>query len=581
MLIFYDFEVFKHDWLVVLIQLTSDGITETVIINDKEALEAYHAEHKGDIWVGWNSRTYDQYILKAILCEFNPKEVNDFIIAEGQQGWAFSTLLRKIPLNNYDAKNGIDHGLKVYEGYMGHNIKECSVPFDIDRPLTQQELEETVGYCRYDVEQTMEIFLQRLDDFHAHRGLVEIASDSPDKLKLSLISKTKPQLSAQILGAEKRSYRDEFDIDLPSTLQVDKYTDIPAWYMNPDNQKYKVDPDNEKSKNHKLDIIVAGSPHVFGWGGLHGAREKYHGEGYYLNIDVASYYPTLMIHYGLISRSVKNPAKFEEIYHQRLKFKKEKNPLQLPLKLVLNSTYGAMKDKSNPLYDPLQANKVCVYGQLLLLDLIERLEAHCELIQSNTDGILIKLRQPGDYELIDDLCYEWEQRTGMVLEFEEFTKVFQKDVNNYIIVDAQGQYKSKGGYVKKLHNLDYDLPIINMALVAYMVHGVPVEKTIGECQSLKDFQLVSKITSKYTAIYHGDVELKERCIRLFASTDPADAGVMKRHREKGTMARLTNSPDNCFIINDNINDMTAPSKLDRQFYINMARKRLQDFGVIL
>jgi len=85
-----------------------------------------------------------------------------------------------------------------------------------------------------------------------------------------------------------------------------------------------------------------------------------------------------------------------------------------------------MKDKNNALYDPRQANRVCVYGQLLLLDLIERLEPHCQIIQSNTDGILIKLNRYEDFDLIDDVCYEWEQRTHLQLEFEEFRKVFSE-----------------------------------------------------------------------------------------------------------------------------------------------------------
>ena len=38
-----------------------------------------------------------------------------------------------------------------------------------------------------------------------------------------------------------------------------------------------------------------------------------------------------------------------------------------------------------------------VSGMLLLLDLIEKLEAHCEIIQSNTDGILIKMSSLNDF----------------------------------------------------------------------------------------------------------------------------------------------------------------------------------------
>ena len=70
-----------------------------------------------------------------------------------------------------------------------------------------------------------------------------------------------------------------------------------------------------------------------------------------------------------------------------------------------------MKDKYNGLYDPRQANNVCIAGMLFLLDLIEKLEAHCEIIQSNTDGILIKMSSLNDFELIDDICFEWEERT--------------------------------------------------------------------------------------------------------------------------------------------------------------------------
>lgn len=276
---------------------------------------------------------------------------------------------------------------------------------------------------------------------------------------------------------------------------------------------------------------------------------------------------------------MKDPKKYEDIYHQRLKYKAEKNPLQAPLKLVLNSTYGVMKDENNGLYDPLQANRVCIYGQLLLLDLIEKLESHCQIIQSNTDGVLVKLNRYEDYDLIDDICFEWEERTGLNLEFDEYRKVFQKDVNNYIIVDAAGKSKSKGAYVKELSNLDYDLPIVNKALIAYMVQNIPVEKTIMECEDLKEFQLVSKISGKYTTILHGSEEIKEKCIRIFASNLETDAGVQKVHATTGRPAKISNSPEHCFIFNDEVNGVKAPKSLDKSWYIAMANKRLKDFGV--
>ncbi len=561
-MLFYDFEVFKEDWLVVIIDMKNKK--EHVIINNPEELEKIYQDNINEIWVGFNSRHYDQYILKGILCGFNPKRINDYIILKGNPGWKFSSLFRNIPLNNYDVMMSIDRGLKSFEGFMGNNIKESSVPFDIDidRKLTQEELDETVKYCRHDVEQTIEVFLQRKSDFEAHMGLVKIACEGKP-LNMALISKTKAQLSAIILEASKKEHNDEFDIDFPSTLKIDKYKEVVEWYENEENRCYEKD-----GKKNQLDIMIAGVPHQFGWGGVHGAIPQYSGEGYFLNMDVTSLYPSLMIQYNLHSRNMKDPQKFVDIYNTRVQYKKEKNPLQLPLKLVLNSTYGVMKDKNNDLFDPLQANRVCIYGQLLILDLVEKLEPHCKIIQSNTDGVLIKMNSYDDYDLIDDIAYEWEQRTHLNLEFDEYRKVFQKDVNNYIIVDAEGHYKSKGAYVKKLNNLDYDLPIINKALVDYMVNNIPVEDTINNCNDLKEFQLVTKISNKYKYILHGEHKIKEKCIRIFASKYIDDPGVTKISERTGKPAKISNSPEHCFIYNEEVNDVKVPNKLDKTWYIN-------------
>lgn len=562
-MIFYDFEVFKYDWLVVLFDMINKQ--EHIIINDPDQLKKLYEQHKNNIWIGYNSRRYDQWILKGILCGFNPKEINDWMIIEGKQGWNFSSLLQKIPLNNYDVMTSY-HGLKQLEGFMGNNIKESSVPFDIDRKLTPGEIQETVRYCRHDVMETIKVFLQRKAEFESHLGLIKMFD-----LPLSYIGKTKAQLSAIILEAQKQERDDEFDIQFPNTLKIEKYTQVLDWYKNPENRDYEK----------RLEIEIAGVPHVFAWGGLHGALEKYHGEGYFINIDVASYYPALMIEYGFLSRNIKKPSKYKEIRDQRLEFKKQGDKRHEPLKIVLNSTYGAMKDKYNQLYDPRQANNVCVGGQLLLLDLIEKLENHCQLIQSNTDGLLIKLHQEEDFDLIDDICYEWEQRTRMELEFESYQKVFQKDVNNYVIVDFEGKYKSKGAYVKKLDDLDYDLPIVNKAIVDYLLKGIHPTKTINNCNDLREFQKIVKVSSKYShALYNGKIQ-NEKCFRVFASKRKTDGTIYKVKTPDSNPEKFANTPENCFIMNGDVNGKPVPKYLDRQWYIDLAIKRLEDFGICL
>lgn len=555
-MIFYDFEVFPQDWLVVI--MDTDIQQKHIIVNDKSTLEELYNQNQSNIWVGYNSRNYDQWILKGILCDFNPYEITKHIITDKKHGWQFSNLLNQINLYNYDVMTSM-HSLKQLEGFMGHDIRETTIPFSIDRKLTDKELEEVIYYCTHDVEETMEVFMNRLEEFDSQIALLKAFN-----LSKKYVNKTKAQLSAIILNAHKTKRDDEFDITIPNTLRIKKYQHIVDWYA--DNKDYK--------KSLKVD--VANVPHVFAWGGIHGAIDNYGGKGIYVNIDVASYYPALMIEYNFLSRNVANPKKYEEIRDTRLKLKKEKNPMQAPYKIVLNSTYGAMKHKWNNLYDPLQANNVCVGGQLLLLDLIEHLDGSCRLIQSNTDGLIVKITDIKELGTIKSICSEWEQRTRMVLDFETFERIYQKDVNNYIIVHEDGSYKSKGGYVKKLNNLDNDLPIVNKAVVDFFIKDIPVHKTIHDSNNLADFQKIAKISYKYLYGMHGDKRLNERVLRVFASRSRSDQGVFKVKTPE-RIEKIANTPERCFIVNTDVNNVRLPRRLDKKWYIDLAEKRINDF----
>ncbi|HHW5865445.1 TPA: hypothetical protein ACU2XB_000608 [Staphylococcus aureus] len=557
-ILFYDFEVFKYDWLVVIVD--SDTKQTHTIINDTEELTDFYKKHKTDFWVVYNSRDYDQWILKGILSGFNPKEINDFIVKDKNKGWQFSRVLHKIQLFNYDVQTGF-HSLKQLEAFMGNDIRETSVNFDVDRKLTESEIHESVIYCKHDVEQTIQVFMKRFEEFESQIALIQTFN-----LPIKYINKTKAQLSALILEAQQPKVKrdDEMDFSIPDTLRINKYHEVINFYQ------------TTRNYNQTLKLNVAGIPHDFAWGGLHGARKNYFAKGYFLNVDVQSYYPALMIEYDYLSRNVPNKKKYRQIRDRRLELKAKKDKRQAPFKIVLNSTYGAMKDKHNGLYDPRQANNVCVAGTLLLLDLIEKLEPHCEIIQSNTDGILIKMHKLEDFELIDDICFEWETRTHMELEFDHFTHVIQKDVNNYILVNERKNiYKSKGTYVKKLNDLDNDLPIVNKAVVDYFIKNVPVEKTIRECDDLIQFQKIVKISGKYQHAIYGNQVMNERVFRVFASNDINDKSLMKVKNNK--TEKIGYTPANCFIDNRNIIGKKTPRQLDKSWYITIAKKRINDF----
>lgn len=567
-LLFYDFEVFKYDWLVVVADMEKHKIHK--ICNDPDELEAFYKDHAGDIWAGFNSRHYDQYILKGILCDFNPKEINDFIIVKGEPGWKYSSLFRDIPLWNYDVMLGTDRGLKSFEGFMGNDIKETDVPFDIDRKLTDEEIKQTFKYCQHDVLQTAEVFMKRKEEFDTVMYFIKHF-----ELPMDDINKTKAQLAAKILGGNRKGqiYDDEFDFPILDTVRLTKYGYIAQWYKNPVNHDY----------SKKQEVMVAGVPHIYSWGGGHGAIPKFHAKGIFIIIDVTAYYPSLQERYEIGKRVMDKWENFLYIHHSNIEFKKKGDKkARLPFKIMDNAISGQMKQQSSALYDPMSNNTICINGQMMLLDLVEKLEPHIKrLIQNNTDGILIELNDyDRDFDLIDDIVYEWEHRTGMTMEFDTFIgEIFQKDVNNYLLIDREtGDMKCKGAYLKYLNDLDYDLPIINKAMKAYMIDGVDPEETIRECNDLREFQLVSKISNKYTHILYGNKPIKEKCIRIFASVRGSDPGVKKVHAKTGKAQKIQNSPEHCFIYNDDVKGAPVPDKLDRMWYINLTKKRLEDFG---
>lgn len=94
------------------------------------------------------------------------------------------------------------------EGFLGSDIKESEVPFDIDRPLTPQEIEQTVFYCRHDVEETIKVFLQTADVFEAMHGIIQAF---PDMVSLSNIGDSEARITAKVLGCRKQEFNDEFD----------------------------------------------------------------------------------------------------------------------------------------------------------------------------------------------------------------------------------------------------------------------------------------------------------------------------------------------------------------------------------
>lgn len=574
-MIFFDMEVFAYDWLLV----TFDGKQFTYIENDNKLLQQFYQDHKSDLWIGYNCKGYDQYIIKALLLGINPKIINDWIIKEGKAGWQFTNKFKDIELNIYDCMV-FGKSLKQLESYLGVNIHETDVSFDIKRPLTEAEKQLNREYCRDDVYNTALVFQHTQDDFKAHMGLCQLAGEP-----ISSMAKTKAQLGAKILKAQRLnpSYWDEeYNFQYVQCVKDYQYkhTDVINFF---DNIR------NTKDPKSKYEIELYGVPHVFALGGLHGARENYFydseqdTENIVVHADIGSMYPSIMIQWDLLSRAIPNLQTYIDIREQRLKYKHEGNPLQAPLKILLNSVYGMSgagkfeNDKYQVLsdvYDPKRMREVCINGQLMILQLIEELEQF-NLIQSNTDGLIYKIPKT-ELDNFKQIVSTWEKRTRLNMEYDYITYMAQRDVNNYIAVFDNGTIERKGGAVKKAKILDNDLPIVSDAVVEYFVNGVDPTEYIMKEDNMMRFMKTYKLSSKYShAIYNGDV-LTDKVYRVFASRSRKD-GILYKVKDGGKPEKFASCPEHCKIVNGNIKDMKVPNWINKQWYINEAWKIIRSF----
>lgn len=572
-----DCEVFKSDWLVCWLDTETRKMHH--IVNNKEQLEKFYQYYKDEVMIGYNINHYDKYIIQGILCDFDPYKISDWIINKEQQGWTYSRLFNKFPLIVFDTMIK-DKSLKYCEASLGLQIKESSVPFNIDRPLTIQELLESIEYCKHDVLCTFEVFLQSgfqlspQDEWSSHLSVIKEFN-----FPISYLAKTNAQLGCAILGANKTKLpKDEFDIINPTNLLLGKYEYVREWFLNPENHWYTRQIDGRKQpEKNELKTMIADLEHTFAWGGVHAGIERQIVDGILLNCDFASLYPNIMIEYNLISRCIPNPKRYKELLETRLKLKAQGDSREKCYKIALNGSYGQMGYESGQMYDKKMANNVCIHGQLIALDLVEKLEKVGIIRMTNTDGVLVQVFSEEDIKKVEYICNEVSKRVRIGIDVERYERYIAKDVNGYIAITDKGNVKAKGSYVKFLNPLEYSLNIINKAIRDYFLYNISARETVMSCENILDFQIIAKAGRKYSHCIKDGKILNEKTNRVFASKSNSDGGIFKQHKSGGNPAKVEMTPEHCFIINDDVREMSIPNKLDREWYIELAERRIKEF----
>lgn len=594
----YDIEVFKKDNLFVF----RDYFTKewTVIHNDLDALRKFYLANRDSLFVGYNSHSYDSNVMRAYLQGKNPFHVSKAIIESDDRALAYKMFdTKKTPLFGMDLyQDNRGFSLKEHSAFMGINIKETDVDFDLDRELTEEEQVLNELYCKNDVLATEKRFEQNIGMLVAKAAIALYFG--LDKMALSM---TNANLTAELLGAEKTLDRgDELDkYELPEGFEIESETIRKAFMTN------EFEANDKGHASISLDVPRRDVTEVLGVGGIHGAKESFIHVGNFHARDVGSLYPNTMVLFNYLSRNIPEDKRhiYQMLLDERMEAKysnkefTEIKGVKIPTKLLingyklpLNTKYGAMGAEFNKLYDPRMRLLVCITGQMAMWDLLEKIEDHATIIQSNTDAHYYIPFSEEDEKAIDDIADDWMKRTGYTLDDDPFKAIFQKDVNNYLAVTSDGKVKFKGA-IGLTNGLKVSKAIVSNAFINYVVGGKDYREFINECDELRQFQMVTKTgyTFDDTVVrdHEGNEKKAQKVNRTFAIKDPNKAvEIFKVKRgsviededtiifgDDSYTKGLPNAPEYYAIDNEAIGEgWITLDDIDKEYYVNQVEDLL-------
>ena len=615
--VIYDIEIFKHDFLLVFKDINKN---EVATFHNEVATENFNpflcdelgikiCNSKGSyivkledivysqILVGYNNYYYDDRIIQEFLSMLDKdisyinkriKQVNDLII-----GNKFTTRFRN-EFVSLDVFQQIDVGrpsLKMIEANKGVSIEESTVPFDIDRPLTAEELVATVYYCNYDVDQTIGIYKDRIHTYFVPKinlvkRVIKNEKDFSRYLRFNTTTLVGNLFKQDDYGEKELVGSYVYDV-VPEEVKK-------AWLNFKDNLLINPNKNNEAlivGEHKNISVRDLDCDIEFGYGGLHGVPVENKGNIIIAKdvklLDVASLYPTIIGNLKLLGIYTDD---YIQMKYDRLKVKHTDKPLSDSLKLILNSTYGVMNSKYSPINNPVGAYSVCFYGQSLLYDLSKELyKVDCKLININTDGVAFTT----DNEEYKDVWKKIEEKYNITLEEDRFVKWIQKDVNNYIAVTEKGKVKVKGGAFSKYqktasHNYkNYSNAIVDKAIVEYLTNDIKPLNTVLKHKDDKElFQMILKCGGTYIGTVDEDKNLLSNKVnRVFAckKNNPKRTKLYKaKEREDGTLslANFPDVPDDMLVFNKDVKDLDS-NEIDLSFYLRLINSKLDDLGQVM
>nr|DAH82283.1 MAG TPA: DNA polymerase [Caudoviricetes sp.] len=598
-ILLFDIEIFKKDALFVF----RDYFTKEwfIINNDLNELRKFYLEYRDSMFIGYNNASYDNNVMRGYLQGKNAYQMSKTIIESDNRGLVYKMFdSHKTPLLGMDLyQDNKGFSLKEHSAFLGINIKETEVDFDMDRPLTDEEKEKNIAYCKNDVLATELRFEQNVGMLLA-KATIALMFDM-DKTDLM---QTNANLTAKLLKATKQEVRS----DLTEPLQLDSKLEVATKeiadaYLN---HEFEL---NEKGKlNVALEYTDEdGYTMVYGSGGVHGAKPSYIHIGQFPMRDFGSLYPNVMENFNLLSRNIEKgyEHRYGDLLKQRMDAKysgKETTTIkgiELPtnvmingIKLPLNTKFGATGAEFNGLYDPRNQFLVCATGQLLMTNMYELIKGKAEFIQSNTDAHAYIPNSDEDDKAIDEALDEFSQRVGITLDKDMFQEIWQKDVNSYIAVQPNGKVKVKGA-IGLTGGLKVSKAVVSNAFINYLVTGKDYKEFVNECTELRQFQIVTKTGFSFDKTVAVDINGNETTVqkvnRVFAVKDPSKSVKLFKVKEGQLLdleadefrnnnsytKGLANAPEYYAISNEAVGEGITLDEVDKQYYIDQVEETLE------
>lgn len=534
----FDTECFPNFWCLKLRPIAGqtysfeirDGarFTPEVLADIARLFDAYCV-------VSFYGNRYDVPMLRGVFAGFNTQQLkwlNDQMIVSKVKPW-------ELGLGEWVPEDHID----VMEVCPGEGSQNCfaarihhhtiqDLPHDPGQTLTELEMVDIATKCENDLDKLHAIFV-------AVRPMLEQREALGARYGIDLRSKSDAQVAEAVLrlrceaATGSKIYKPNVDWNMRFMYRVPDFIS----YSSPQLQRaldivrnavFSLNAAGAVAMPHTLEdleIKIGSSTYKMGIGGLHSQEKKLiavSDENYLIRMpDVTGYYPKLIINSGEspISMGHAFTVEYESIYDERVAAKRRqgelkkagdtKSPAYVQAyianeggKIMVNGTFGKTGNPHSILFAPTMLIQTTVTGQLSLFMLIEWFEAYgIAVISANTDGLVTKC--PRDkLHIFDWLITEWEKRTGLNMETEDYRVIYARDVNTYFAIDSIGGIKRKGEYgstrdkngkpdlqTKK----NPDVEICADAVADFLSKGVPIAWTITQCLDLTKFITCTKV----------------------------------------------------------------------------------------